>query len=175
MGPGCVLCAGDTNSVFHHNILMKKATPKYCELWFFWHFPCICIKQLLLKEMVHITIFLDLTFSLPHHGHPHCHHHHHHIPPHHNQLQHHWPVVIFCPKKTTLCKFRRSNLIGIKDSCCTADIFWSPSHLFKKLEIVNLRTPTTKKLFSCDQRNFATSKKLEDMCKKVTEEWNKCN
>ena len=27
-------------------------------------------------------------------------------------------------------------------------------------------TPTTKKLFSCDQRNFATSKKLEDMCKK---------
>ena len=116
--------------------------------------------------MVHITIFLDLTFSLPHHGHPHCHHHHHHIPPHHNQLQHHWPVVIFCPKKTTLCTFRRSNLIGIRDSCCTADIFWSPSHLFKKLEIVNLRTPTTKKLFSCDQRNFATSKKLEDMCKK---------
>ena len=62
-------------------------------LWtlIFWQFPCICIKQLLLKEMVHITIFLDLTFSLPHHGHPHCHHRHHHIPPHHNQLQHHWP------------------------------------------------------------------------------------
>ena len=77
--------------------------------------------------MVHITIFLDLTFSLPHHGHPHCHHRHHHIPPHHNQLQHHWP----------------------------------PSHLFKKLNIVILMAPTTKKLVSCDQRNFAKSKKSQ--------------
>ena len=75
--------------------------------------------------MAHVTIFLDLTFSLPHHGHPHCLHRHHHIPPHHNQLQHHWP----------------------------------PSHLFKKLKMVILMAPTTKKLFSCDQHHFATSKR----------------
>ena len=46
------------------------------------------------KAQSFITIFLDLTFPFPHYGHRychHCHHRHHHIPPHHNQLQHHWP------------------------------------------------------------------------------------